>query len=71
MIFTENSGCWSSVGRIGGEQVVNLQAPGCVTKKGTVIHELMHAAGFTHEQNRAERDNHVIIKWGNIRSGNI
>ncbi|XP_026473564.1 zinc metalloproteinase nas-4-like isoform X1 [Ctenocephalides felis] len=68
-IRSDGSGCWSSVGRIGGEQVVNLQSPGCTTKKGTVIHELMHAVGFTHEQNRAERDNYVSIRWSNIRSG--
>ncbi|CAG5074958.1 Similar to nas-13: Zinc metalloproteinase nas-13 (Caenorhabditis elegans), partial [Cotesia congregata] len=45
-----NTGCWSSVGRLGGRQDVNLQVPGCVVKKGTVIHELMHAVGFIHEQ---------------------
>ncbi|XP_012266952.2 zinc metalloproteinase nas-13-like isoform X2 [Athalia rosae] len=68
-ITAGNTGCWSSVGRIGGPQDVNLQIPGCVTKKGTVIHELMHAVGFLHEQNRWERDNHVTINWGNIQSG--
>ncbi|XP_015592931.1 zinc metalloproteinase nas-13 isoform X2 [Cephus cinctus] len=68
-ITAGNSGCWSSVGRIGGPQDVNLQVPGCVTKKGTVIHELMHAIGFLHEQNRYERDDHVIINWNNIQTG--
>lgn len=68
-IDNAQSGCWSSVGRIGGEQVVNLQTPGCVTKTGTVIHELLHAVGFLHEQNREERDKFVSIIDGNIRSG--
>ncbi|XP_066591220.1 zinc metalloproteinase nas-13-like [Prorops nasuta] len=68
-ITAGNSGCWSSVGRIGGPQDVNLQVPGCVTKKGTVIHELMHAVGFLHEQSRYERDDYVDIQWRNIING--
>ncbi|XP_063980211.1 zinc metalloproteinase nas-13-like [Diachasmimorpha longicaudata] len=68
-ITAGNTGCWSSVGRIGGAQDVNLQVPGCVTKKGTVIHELMHAVGFLHEQSRFERDQFVSINWQNIMPG--
>ena len=68
-IDNSQSGCWSSVGRVGGEQVVNLQSPGCVTKTGTVIHELLHAAGFLHEQNREERDQFVSIIDANVRAG--
>jgi Astacin (Peptidase family M12A) len=48
---------------------VNLQSPGCVRKVGTVIHELLHAIGFLHEQNREERDQYVRIVTNNIRSG--
>jgi Astacin (Peptidase family M12A) len=29
-IDSGSSGCWSSVGRIGGNQILNLQAPACV-----------------------------------------
>ncbi|XP_026333154.1 zinc metalloproteinase nas-4 [Hyposmocoma kahamanoa] len=68
-IQSGNTGCWSSVGRTGGRQEVNLQTPGCVTKKGTVIHELLHAIGFMHEQSRPERDDYVDIHYNNIRSG--
>ncbi|XP_034183444.1 zinc metalloproteinase nas-13-like [Osmia lignaria lignaria] len=68
-ITAGNSGCWSSVGRIGSWQNVNLQVPGCVTRKGTVIHELMHAIGFLHEQSRFERDQFVSIQWNNILNG--
>lgn len=66
-IWNDFSGCWSAVGRIGGEQKINLQTPGCLRRRGTVIHELMHALGFLHEQSRKERDEHVVIKYENIR----
>lgn len=65
-IVRGNSGCWSSIGRVGGKQEVNLQTPGCLTKPGTAIHELMHALGFLHEQNRQERDSYVTIQYQNI-----
>lgn len=65
-IVSGNSGCWSSVGRIGGKQEVNLQSPGCLSKHGTAIHELMHAVGFLHEQNRQERDGFVSIQYQNV-----
>lgn len=65
-----NSGCWSYVGRIGGRQILNLQAgnPGCVFK-GIVAHEMIHAIGFFHAQSRTDRDNYVTINWSNIQSG--
>ncbi|XP_070303471.1 high choriolytic enzyme 1-like [Salvelinus sp. IW2-2015] len=44
--------CWSYLGRRGGQQ------RGCV-HHGAVQHEVLHALGFRHEQNRCERDNDV------------
>ncbi|XP_060647703.1 hatching enzyme 1.2 [Drosophila nasuta] len=67
-IVSGNSGCWSSVGRVGGKQEVNLQSPGCLSRPGTAMHELMHALGFLHEQNRMERDAFVAIQYRNIQS---
>ncbi|XP_017475747.1 PREDICTED: high choriolytic enzyme 1 [Rhagoletis zephyria] len=66
-IVSGNSGCWSSVGRVGGKQEVNLQTPGCLSKPGTAMHELMHALGFLHEQNRQERDSYVNIQIQNVQ----
>ncbi|UJR10667.1 hypothetical protein I4U23_014862 [Adineta vaga] len=64
------SGCWSYMGRIktSGAQDVSLAKPGCVYQD-IVIHELLHAVGFAHEQTRPDRDNHVTINYNNIQSG--
>ncbi|XP_016952152.2 zinc metalloproteinase nas-13 [Drosophila biarmipes] len=70
-IGSENSGCWSAVGRLGGRQELNLQSPNCLRKIGTSIHELMHALGFFHEQNRHERDSYVRLIGDNVVAGKM
>lgn len=77
-IVGSDSGCWSSVGmqrsqlyreyRRSRKQVLNLQTPNCVTF-GVVLHELMHAIGFYHQQSASNRDEYVKINWENIKAG--
>ncbi|XP_064648122.1 zinc metalloproteinase nas-15-like [Lineus longissimus] len=58
-------GCFSSIGMSGGRQDLSL-GQGC-TGKATVIHEMLHALGFVHEQSRTDRDDHIIVQWNNIQ----
>ncbi|XP_035227710.1 astacin-like metalloprotease toxin 5 [Stegodyphus dumicola] len=63
--MVQSNGCWSFVGRLGnGEQKLSL-GHGC-ENFGAVVHEIMHALGFWHEQNRSDRDDYLTINWHNI-----
>jgi hypothetical protein len=55
--------CYSSLGRIGGLQSIKLAA-GCQWPE--ILHEIMHALGFVHEQSRPDRDRYVEVLWPNI-----
>jgi len=60
--------CSSSLGMVGGPQNLNMNF-NCWSPGGILIHELMHALGFLHEQSRPDRDQYVHIRWNNIING--
>jgi len=57
----------SSVGMAGGEQFVQFGPNSW--NRGTVCHEVGHAIGFYHEQQRDDRDTYVVILTQNIVPG--
>ncbi|EDO44568.1 predicted protein [Nematostella vectensis] len=69
--FVNKKGCWSSVGRSYWVEDVGQEVSlgsGCNDKK-IIMHELMHAIGFWHEQSRPDRNKYVEVLWENIQEG--
>ncbi|MAG58106.1 MAG: hypothetical protein CMJ83_17610 [Planctomycetes bacterium] len=63
----------SPVGYQGGLQTLriwpgNATAATHWTSRFLIIHEMMHALGYRHEQTRTDRDFFVTINWNNIPS---
>lgn len=66
IVFQNGQGtCKSYLGYIGGKQPIFL-SEACSAHE--IAHEIMHALGFIHEQNRNDRDNYIDIIWTNIDS---
>jgi hypothetical protein len=64
--FRPSTVCSAHIGRIGGQQFVNL-GPHC--NLGLTIHEIGHTLGLFHEHTRPGRSNHVTVYWDNIPAG--
>jgi meprin B len=65
--FENGNGCHTPVGYIGRKSSVTI-GHGC-ERKGTIMHELLHALGFWHEQSRTDRDKYVTIHLENVQKG--
>ena len=59
----------SHVGRIGLRQYI-LVGRGCDTV-GSLLHQLLHAAGLWHEHTRPDRDTSVKINFENVAEGAV
>ncbi|MNK01180.1 Flavastacin precursor [compost metagenome] len=67
LVFIEAAGgCKSYVGKVGGKQPIWIGPQCSVTD---IAHEIMHALGFIHEQNRSDRNQFVHIIEENIQEG--
>lgn len=64
-----DSGCWSHIGSTTEStnlpyQEINLGS-GCFWKD-IIEHEIFHTLGFFHEQERPDRDDHIIVHYENV-----
>lgn len=69
--FQDAGGCSSEIGRIGGQQFINLKVNDGVSfcSSGNAAHEILHALGMFHEHTRCDRDAYVTIDYAEIQSG--
>jgi hypothetical protein len=63
--FNKSNSFSSKIGKQRGKQNINLMGFPQMGK-ALIMHEIMHALGFEHEQSRHDRDQYVIIHWENI-----
>ncbi len=68
-ISSNGNSCNCGVATLGSNGSRGFIRLGTRTTAVVIIHEIGHTLGYIHEQNRSDRDNHVIINYENIRDG--
>ncbi|XP_033108753.1 uncharacterized protein LOC117110233 [Anneissia japonica] len=58
--------CVANIGKYGSRRQPLRLTNRCLQFQGNIVHELLHTAGFYHEQSRPDRDEYVQINWLNI-----
>jgi hypothetical protein len=66
-IQRSDGNCNSNLGRIGGQQTINLDGRGYCSPAGT-LHEMAHTLGLFHTQSRQDRDTYINVNWTNINT---
>ena len=68
--ITDGGGCWSFLGAQKAEETgQKLSLTDSCFTRGVTLHEILHALGRDHEQNRPDRNEHVKIHWDRIADG--
>ncbi|XP_055351852.1 papilin-like isoform X2 [Paramacrobiotus metropolitanus] len=58
--------CRADVGRVPGFVTRVQLSADCLSSMGIILHEILHALGMFHEQNRPDRDDHIEIFTAHI-----
>lgn len=65
VVFRMGMTCKSPVGMRGGRQYITM-TDNC-WQVGSMVHLMMHTAGFWHENSKLNRDDTIRVNWGNIQ----
>ncbi len=70
-ITSKLQGCWSYIGKTNNVQTLSISLSIAIVFISIVRHELGHAIGFWHEQNRPDRDRYIILHRENVQNGKL
>ena len=68
-ISSNGDACNCGVATLGSNGSRGFIRLGTRTTAVVIIHEIGHTLGYIHEQNRSDRDDHIIINFENIQDG--